>query len=113
MITRKAGAALAAGCTIVIKPATATPYSALALAELAQEAGIPAGVINVVTGNSGVVGEELTGNPIVRKLSFTGSTSVGKHLMQQCSGTMKKISMKLVCNAPFLVLDRKRVDKGK
>src|SRR5690554_7106918 len=88
MITRKAGAALAAGCTIVIKPATATPYSALALAELAQEAGIPPGVLNVVTGNSGTVGEELTGNPIVRKLSFTGSTSVGKHLMRQCAGTM-------------------------
>ncbi|AEC21997.1 succinate semialdehyde dehydrogenase [Pusillimonas sp. T7-7] len=110
MITRKAGAALAAGCTIVIKPATATPYSALALAELAQEAGIPAGVINVVTGNSGVVGEELTGNPIVRKLSFTGSTSVGKYLMQQCSGTMKKISMELGGNAPFIVFDDADLD---
>jgi succinate-semialdehyde dehydrogenase/glutarate-semialdehyde dehydrogenase len=110
MITRKAGAALAAGCTIVIKPATATPYSALALAELAQEAGIPPGVLNVVTGNSGTVGEELTGNPIVRKLSFTGSTSVGKHLMRQCAGTMKKISMELGGNAPFIVFDDADLD---
>ncbi|NYT84133.1 NAD-dependent succinate-semialdehyde dehydrogenase [Pollutimonas harenae] len=110
MITRKAGAALAAGCTIVIKPATATPYSALALAELAQQAGIPVGVLNVVTGNSGVVGEELTSNPIVRKLSFTGSTSVGKYLMQQCSGTMKKISMELGGNAPFIVFDDADLD---
>ena len=110
MITRKAGAALAAGCTIVIKPATATPYSALALAELAQEAGIPAGVLNVVTGNSGVVGGELTGNPMVRKLSFTGSTSVGKHLMEQCAGTMKKVSMELGGNAPFIVFDDADLD---
>jgi succinate-semialdehyde dehydrogenase/glutarate-semialdehyde dehydrogenase len=110
MITRKAGAALAAGCTIVIKPATATPYSALALAELAQEAGIPPGVLNVVTGNSGTVGEELTSNPIVRKLSFTGSTSVGKHLMRQCAGTMKKISMELGGNAPFIVFDDADLD---
>jgi len=110
MITRKAGAALAAGCTIVIKPATATPYSALALAELAQEAGIPSGVLNVVTGNSGVVGGELTGNPLVRKLSFTGSTSVGKQLMQQCAGTMKKVSMELGGNAPFIVFDDADLD---
>ncbi len=110
MITRKAGAALAAGCTIVIKPATATPYSALALAELAQEAGIPPGVLNVVTGNSGTVGEELTSNPLVRKLSFTGSTSVGKHLMQQCAGTMKKVSMELGGNAPFIVFDDADLD---
>src|SRR5690606_20778555 len=103
MITRKAGAALAAGCTIVVKPATATPYSALALAELALEAGIPAGVFNVVTGNSSVVGGELTGNPLVRKLSFTGSTSVGKELMAQCAPTMKKVSMELGGNAPFIV----------
>ncbi len=105
MITRKAGAALAAGCTIVVKPATATPYSALALAELAAEAGIPAGVFNVVTGNSSVVGGELTSNPLVRKLSFTGSTSVGKELMAQCAPTMKKVSMELGGNAPFIVFD--------
>ncbi|CAM4082028.1 NAD-dependent succinate-semialdehyde dehydrogenase [Bordetella muralis] len=110
MITRKAGAALAAGCTIVIKPATATPYSALALAELAEEAGIPAGVLNVVTGNSGTVGGELTGNPLVRKLSFTGSTSVGKLLMEQCAGTVKKVSMELGGNAPFIVFDDADLD---
>jgi len=110
MITRKAGAALAAGCTIVIKPATATPYSALALAELAKEAGIPDGVLNVVTGSSGTVGGELTSNPLVRKLSFTGSTSVGKLLMEQCSGTMKKISMELGGNAPFIVFDDADLD---
>lgn len=110
MITRKAGAALAAGCTIVIKPATATPYSALALAELAQAAGIPPGVLNVVTGNSGTVGRELTSHPLVRKLSFTGSTSVGKHLMQQCAGTMKKVSMELGGNAPFIVFDDADLD---
>lgn len=110
MITRKAGAALAAGCTIVIKPATATPYSALALAELAQEAGVPAGVLNVVTGSSGVVGGELTSNPLVRKLSFTGSTEVGKLLMEQCAGTMKKVSMELGGNAPFIVFDDADLD---
>lgn len=110
MITRKAGAALAAGCTIVIKPATATPYSALALAELAHEAGIPAGVLNVVTGSSSTVGAELTGNPLVRKLSFTGSTSVGKLLMEQCAGTMKKLSMELGGNAPFIVFDDADLD---
>ncbi|OZI48591.1 NAD-dependent succinate-semialdehyde dehydrogenase [Bordetella genomosp. 4] len=110
MITRKAGAALAAGCTIVIKPATATPYSALALAELAEEAGIPAGVLNVVTGSSGTVGGELTSNPLVRKLSFTGSTSVGKLLMEQCAGTMKKVSMELGGNAPFIVFDDADLD---
>ncbi len=110
MITRKAGAALAAGCTIIVKPASATPYSALALAELAHEAGIPAGVLNVVTGQSGVVGEALTSNPIVRKLSFTGSTSVGKHLMRQCADTMKKVSMELGGNAPFIVFDDADLD---
>lgn len=112
MITRKAGAALAAGCTIVIKPATATPYSALALADLALEAGIPAGVFNVVTGKAAIVGEELTGNPIVRKLSFTGSTSVGKQLMQQCAATMKKVSMELGGNAPFIVFDDAELDQA-
>jgi succinate-semialdehyde dehydrogenase/glutarate-semialdehyde dehydrogenase len=103
MITRKAGAALAAGCTIVVKPASATPFSALALAELAIEAGIPPGVFNVVTGSSGVVGDVLTSSPIVRKLTFTGSTEVGKKLMAQCAGTVKKVSMELGGNAPFIV----------
>jgi succinate-semialdehyde dehydrogenase/glutarate-semialdehyde dehydrogenase len=110
MITRKAGAALAAGCTIVIKPATATPYSALALAELAIEAGIPPGVLNVVTGASGVVGGELTSNPTVRKLSFTGSTEVGKLLLAQCADTVKKVSMELGGNAPFIVFDDADLD---
>jgi succinate-semialdehyde dehydrogenase/glutarate-semialdehyde dehydrogenase len=103
MITRKAGAALAAGCTIVVKPASATPFSALALAELAIEAGIPPGVFNVVTGSSGVVGDVLTSSPIVRKLTFTGSTEVGKKLMAQCAATVKKVSMELGGNAPFIV----------
>ena len=103
MITRKAGAALAAGCTIVVKPASATPFSALALAELASEAGIPPGVFNVVTGSSSVVGGVLTASPIVRKLSFTGSTEVGKTLMAQCAGTVKKVSMELGGNAPFII----------
>ena len=105
MITRKAGAALAAGCTIVIKPASATPYSALALAQLAAEAGIPPGVLNVVTGAASTVGGELTASPIVRKLSFTGSTEIGKQLMAQCAGTVKKVSMELGGNAPFIVFD--------
>lgn len=112
MITRKAGAALAAGCTIVIKPASSTPYSALALAELASQAGIPPGVLNVVTGNSTVVGTELTTNSIVRKLSFTGSTEVGKHLMEQCAGTVKKVSMELGGNAPFIVFDDADLDQA-
>jgi len=103
MITRKAGAALAAGCTIVVKPASATPFSALALADLAIEAGIPPGVFNVVTGRSDVVGGALTSSPVVRKLSFTGSTEVGKQLMAQCAGTVKKVSMELGGNAPFIV----------
>ncbi len=110
MITRKAGAALAAGCTIVIKPASATPYSALALAQLAAEAGIPAGVLNVVTGAASTVGGELTGSPVVRKLSFTGSTEVGKQLMAQCAGTVKKMSMELGGNAPFIVFDDADLD---
>jgi succinate-semialdehyde dehydrogenase/glutarate-semialdehyde dehydrogenase len=110
MITRKAGAALAAGCTIVVKPASATPFSALALAELALEAGIPPGVLNVVTGASGVVGEVLTSSPIVRKLTFTGSTEVGKKLMEQCAGTVKKVSMELGGNAPFIVFDDADLD---
>lgn len=110
MITRKVGPALAAGCTCVVKPATQTPYSALALAELAERAGIPAGVLNVVTGSASVIGAELTSNPTVRKLSFTGSTAVGKQLMAQCAGTMKKISLELGGNAPFIVFDDADLD---
>lgn len=105
MITRKAAPALAAGCSIVIKPASETPLSALALAELAERAGIPAGVLNVVVGSSSEIGGELTSNPVVRKLSFTGSTPVGKLLEAQCAATMKKTSMELGGNAPFIVFD--------
>ena len=105
MITRKVGPALAAGCTMVIKPAELTPYSALAMCVLAERAGIPAGVLSVVTGDSKAIGGELTSNPIVRKLSFTGSTAVGKLLMAQCAATVKKTSMELGGNAPFIVFD--------
>src|ERR1700733_7645441 len=101
MITRKAGPALAAGCTMVCKPATQTPYSALALAELSQRAGIPKGVFNVITGSAAAIGGEMTSNPVVRKLTFTGSTEIGKKLMAQCAGTVKKISLELGGNAPF------------
>lgn len=110
MITRKAAPALAAGCTMVLKPATQTPLTALALAALAERAGIPAGVFNVVTGSSRTIGSELTGNPAVRKLSFTGSTEVGKTLMAQCAPTMKKLSMELGGNAPFIVFDDADLD---
>ncbi|HTN50994.1 MAG TPA: NADP-dependent succinate-semialdehyde dehydrogenase [Anaeromyxobacter sp.] len=110
MITRKAGPALAAGCTVVLKPATATPFSALALAELAVRAGIPAGVFNVVTGASGPIGKELTQHPLVRKLTFTGSTEIGKQLMEQCASTVKKVSLELGGNAPFIVFDDADVD---
>ncbi len=110
MITRKAGPALAAGCTMVVKPATATPYSALALAELAVRAGIPAGVFSVVTGSSGAIGGEMTSNPIVRKLTFTGSTEIGKQLMAQCATTVKKVSLELGGNAPFIVFDDADLD---
>jgi succinate-semialdehyde dehydrogenase / glutarate-semialdehyde dehydrogenase len=110
MITRKAGPALAAGCTMVIKPASQTPYSALALCELAERAGIPKGVLSVVTGSAREIGGELTGNPIVRKLSFTGSTEVGKTLMKQCAETVKKTSMELGGNAPFIVFDDADLD---
>ena len=110
MITRKAGPALAAGCPMVIKPATATPYSALALCELAECAGLPAGLISVVTGASGAIGGELTSNPIVRKLTFTGSTEVGKKLIEQCASTVKKVSMELGGNAPFIVFDDADID---
>ena len=105
MLTRKAGAALAAGCTMVARPASETPFSALALAVLAERAGIPPGVFNVVTGESGPIGAELTGNPVVRKLSFTGSTAVGKLLMRQCADTLKKLSLELGGNAPFIVFN--------
>lgn len=110
MITRKAGPALAVGCPMVVKPATQTPYSALALAELASRAGVPAGVFNVVTGASGAIGGEMTGNPIVRKLTFTGSTEIGKLLMVQCAGTVKKLAMELGGNAPFIVFNDADLD---
>ena len=105
MIARKVGPALAAGCTIVCKPASQTPFSALALGELAERAGIPAGVLNVVTGSAQKIGRELTGNPLVRKLTFTGSTQIGKLLLEQCAGTVKKVSMELGGNAPFIVFE--------
>ncbi|MGF6372133.1 succinate-semialdehyde dehydrogenase/glutarate-semialdehyde dehydrogenase [Paraburkholderia sp. RAU6.4a] len=110
MITRKVGPALAAGCTIVIKPAEATPFSALALAVLAQRAGVPSGVFSVVTGDPKSIGAELTSNPVVRKLSFTGSTPVGRLLMSQCASTVKKVSLELGGNAPFIVFDDADVD---
>src|SRR6266851_271828 len=110
MITRKAGPALGAGCTVVIKPAAQTPFSALALAELAERAGVPKGVLNIVTGSAKEIGAELTSNPIVRKLSFTGSTEVGKVLMAQCAGTIKKLSLELGGNAPFIVFDDADLD---
>ena len=110
MITRKAGPAIAAGCTVVLKPASQTPFSALALAELAERAGLPKGVLNIVTGPAQEVGGELTSNPDVRKLSFTGSTAIGKLLMQQCASTVKKISLELGGNAPFIVFDDADLD---
>ena len=112
MITRKAGPALAAGCSMVVKPATSTPYSALAMAELAERAGVPPGVLSVVTGGSSDIGGELTSNPIVRKLTFTGSTEVGRKLIEQCAGTIKKVSMELGGNAPFLVFDDADLDEA-
>src|ERR1700733_7840671 len=110
MITRKAGPALAAGCTMVCKPATQTPYSALALAELAARAGVPKGVFNVITGSAAAIGGEMTSNPTVRKLTFTGSTEIGKKLMAQCAATVKKISLELGGNAPFIVFDDADLD---
>ena len=112
MITRKAGPALAAGCTMVIKPASATPFSALALCELAERAGIPKGVLSVVTGASGPIGKELTTHPLVRKFTFTGSTEIGKQLMQQCASTVKKVSLELGGNAPFIVFDDADLDSA-
>jgi len=110
MITRKLGPTLAAGCTIVIKPASATPYSALAIALLCEMAGIPAGVVNVVTGSAGQIGSELTGNPKVAKITFTGSTEIGRELLKESAETVKKCSMELGGNAPFLVFDDADVD---
>lgn len=110
MVARKLGPALAAGCTVVLKPASATPYSALALAALAEQAGVPPGVLNVVTGSAWAIGGELARNPKVRKLSFTGSTEVGVKLLQACADTVKKVSMELGGNAPFLVFDDADVD---
>jgi succinate-semialdehyde dehydrogenase / glutarate-semialdehyde dehydrogenase len=110
MITRKVSPALAAGCTVVIKPAEATPYSALALAELAQRAGFPPGVLNVLTGDAPAIGGEMTSNPTVRKLSFTGSTEIGRLLMKQVAATVKKISLELGGNAPFIVFDDADLD---
>ncbi len=110
MITRKAGAALAAGCTMLVKPASQTPFSALALAELATRAGIPKGVFNVVTGSARAIGAEICANTIVRKLSFTGSTEIGSQLIAQCAPTVKKLSMELGGNAPFIVFDDADLD---
>jgi len=110
MITRKVGPALAAGCPIVLKPASATPFSALALAELAERAGVPKGVFSVITGASKEIGAEMTSNPTVRKLSFTGSTEIGRQLMEQGAATIKKISLELGGNAPFLVFDDADLD---
>ncbi|WP_104492151.1 NAD-dependent succinate-semialdehyde dehydrogenase [Acinetobacter indicus] len=112
MITRKVGPALAAGCTVIIKPASETPLSALALVALAEQAGIPKGVVNVVTGSSREIGGVLTTHPVVKKVSFTGSTQVGKVLMEQCSSTMKKLSMELGGNAPFIVFEDANLDKA-
>jgi succinate-semialdehyde dehydrogenase/glutarate-semialdehyde dehydrogenase len=110
MITRKVSPALATGCTVVLKPAEQTPFSALALAELAGEAGLPRGVLNVITGNAEMIGRELTHNPLVRKLTFTGSTEVGKLLMRECAAGLKKISLELGGNAPFIVFDDADLD---
>ena len=110
MITRKAGPAIAAGCTVVLKPASQTPFSALALAELGERAGLPKGVLNIVTGPAKEIGGELTSNPSVRKLSFTGSTETGKLLMAQCAATVKRLSLELGGNAPFIVFDDADLD---
>jgi len=112
MITRKAGPALAVGCTMVVKPASETPLTALALAALAEMAGIPKGVFNVITGKASVIGKELTGNPTVRALSFTGSTEIGRILMAQCAPTIKKMGLELGGNAPFIVFDDADLDKA-
>ncbi|WP_197388127.1 NAD-dependent succinate-semialdehyde dehydrogenase [Ralstonia pseudosolanacearum] len=110
MMTRKVGPALAAGCSMVVKPALETPYSALAFAELAARAGVPAGLLSIVTGDAQGIGGELTANPVVRKLSFTGSTAVGRLLMRQCADDVKKLSLELGGNAPFIVFDDADLD---
>ncbi|TYZ50656.1 succinate-semialdehyde dehydrogenase (NADP(+)), partial [Ralstonia solanacearum] len=110
MMTRKVGPALAAGCAMVVKPALETPYSALAFAELAARAGVPAGLLSIVTGDALGIGGELTANPVVRKLSFTGSTAVGRLLMRQCADDVKKLSLELGGNAPFIVFDDADLD---
>src|SRR5262249_19337878 len=112
MITRKAGPALAVGCTMVLKPASETPLTALALAELAERAGLPKGVFNVITGKASVIGKELTSNPTVRMLTFTGSTEIGRTLMAQCAPTIKKLGLELGGNAPFIVFDDADLDKA-
>jgi len=112
MITRKAGAALAAGCSMVVKPAEATPYTALALAVLSEKAGLPAGVFNVITGDAPAIGKAFTGSPVVRKLSFTGSTAVGRKLMAQCAEHVQKVSLELGGNAPFIVFDDADLDRA-
>jgi succinate-semialdehyde dehydrogenase/glutarate-semialdehyde dehydrogenase len=112
MLTRKIAPALAAGCTVVCKPANETPLSAYAFTKLAERAGVPPGVVNIVTGVTREIGAELTGNPIVRKLTFTGSTQVGKLLMEQCAGTVKRTSMELGGNAPFIVFDDADLDEA-
>jgi succinate-semialdehyde dehydrogenase / glutarate-semialdehyde dehydrogenase len=112
MITRKAGPALAVGCTMVLKPASETPLTALALAELAARAGVPKGVFNVITGKASVIGKELTSNPTVRMLTFTGSTEIGRTLMAQCAPTIKKLGLELGGNAPFIVFDDADLDKA-
>jgi succinate-semialdehyde dehydrogenase/glutarate-semialdehyde dehydrogenase len=112
MITRKCAPALAAGCPVVIKPASQTPFSALALAVLAEEAGFPKGTINVITGKASEIGDELSSNPIVKKLSFTGSTEIGKLLLQKCATTVKKVSMELGGHAPFIVFDDADIDEA-
>jgi succinate-semialdehyde dehydrogenase/glutarate-semialdehyde dehydrogenase len=112
MITRKVGPALAVGCTVVCKPASETPLTALALAELGERAGIPKGVFNVITGKASVIGAELTSNPVVRMLTFTGSTEIGKVLIEQCAKTVKRVGMELGGNAPFIVFDDADLDKA-
>jgi len=112
MLARKLGAALAAGCTAVAKPASQTPYSGLAWGVLAEEVGFPKGTVNIVTGSASEIGDELTGNPLVRKITFTGSTEIGKLLMQKAAGTVKKVSMELGGNAPFLVFDDADLDRA-
>ena len=112
MLARKIGPALAAGCTTVVKPASQTPYSGLAWGALCEEVGFPRGVVNIVTGSAAEIGDELCGNPLVRKLTFTGSTEVGKILMAKCASTVKKVSMELGGNAPFIVFDDADLDRA-